>query len=131
MQFLAYINPYVASDKDLCEEAAKRGYLAKDVAGGDYLIGEFYGGVVDLTNPEAYAWFKEVIKKNMIELDCGGWMADLASICPPTRTSVTACSRKILHNAWPALWAENVTTKPLKKRASSARSSSLCAPVSR
>ncbi|EBW1671002.1 alpha-glucosidase, partial [Salmonella enterica subsp. enterica serovar Typhimurium] len=36
VQFLAYINPYVASDKDLCEEAAKRGYLAKDVAGGDY-----------------------------------------------------------------------------------------------
>ncbi len=29
VQFLAYINPYVASDKDLCEEAAKRGYLAK------------------------------------------------------------------------------------------------------
>ncbi|MFP1528909.1 hypothetical protein ACLB1R_27840 [Escherichia coli] len=45
----AYINPYVASDKDLCEEAAKRGYLAKDVAGGDYLVefGEFYGGVVE------------------------------------------------------------------------------------
>lgn len=76
VQFLAYINPYVASDKDLCEEAAKRGYLAKDVAGGDYLVefGEFYGGVVDLTNPEAYAWFKEVIKKNMIELGCGGWI---------------------------------------------------------
>ena len=51
MQFLAYINPYVASDKDLCEEAAKRGYLAKDASGGDYLVefGEFYGGVVDLT----------------------------------------------------------------------------------
>jgi alpha-glucosidase len=29
VQFLSYINPYVASDKDLCEEAAKRGYLTK------------------------------------------------------------------------------------------------------
>lgn len=37
----------------------------KDASGGDYLVefGEFYGGVVDLTNPEAYAWFKEVIKR--------------------------------------------------------------------
>ena len=84
MQFLAYINPYVASDKDLCEEAAQHGYLAKDASGGDYLVefGEFYGGVVDLTNPEAYAWFKEVIKKNMIELGCGGWMADFGEYLP-------------------------------------------------
>ncbi|MES1770686.1 alpha-glucosidase [Escherichia coli] len=46
VQFLAYINPYVASDKDLCEEAAQHGYLAKDASGGDYLVefGEFYGG---------------------------------------------------------------------------------------
>lgn len=26
VQFLSYINPYVASDKDLCAEAAKHGY---------------------------------------------------------------------------------------------------------
>lgn len=38
VQFLAYINPYVASDKDLCEEAAQHGYLAKDASGGDYLV---------------------------------------------------------------------------------------------
>lgn len=132
VQFLAYINPYVASDKDLCEEAAKRGYLAKDAAGGDYLVefGEFYGGVVDLTNPEAYAWFKEVIKKNMIELGCGGWMADFGSICPPTLTCITASAPKLCITPGPRC-GRNVTTKPLKKRASSARSSSLCAPVLR
>ncbi|XPE48975.1 hypothetical protein ACNKHL_23755 [Shigella flexneri] len=73
VQFTAYINPYVASD-ELSAKRAQRLYITKIPLGGDYLVefGEFYGGVVNLTNPEAYAWFKEVIEKNMIELGCGG-----------------------------------------------------------
>ncbi|WP_272887895.1 MarC family protein, partial [Cronobacter sakazakii] len=44
------------------QTAAARGYLTKDASGKDYHVefGEFYAGVVDLTNPEAYAWYKEV-----------------------------------------------------------------------
>ena len=108
VQFLSYINPYVASDKDLCAEAAKHGYLAKDASGGDYLVefGEFYGGVVDLTNPEAYDWFKEVIKKNMIELGCGGWMTDFGEYLPTDTYLHNGVSAEIMHNAWPALWAK-------------------------
>ncbi|EKC2615371.1 alpha-glucosidase [Salmonella enterica] len=108
IQFLSYINPYVASDKDLCAEAAKHGYLAKDAAGGDYLVefGEFYGGVVDLTNPEAYDWFKDVIKKNMIALGCSGWMADFGEYLPTDTYLHNGVSAEIMHNAWPALWAK-------------------------
>ncbi|NCI01796.1 alpha-glucosidase [Cronobacter malonaticus] len=108
VQFLAYINPYVASDRDLCEEAAARGYLTKDVAGKDYHVefGEFYAGVVDLTNPEAYAWYKEVIKKQLIELGCGGWMADFGEYLPTDTHLHNGVSAEIMHNAWPALWAK-------------------------
>ncbi|MEX8816089.1 TIM-barrel domain-containing protein, partial [Salmonella enterica] len=108
VQFLSYINPYVASDKDLCAEAAKHGYLAKDATGGDYLVefGEFYGGVVDLTNPEAYDWFKDVIKKNMIALGCSGWMADFGEYLPTDTYLHNGVSAEIMHNAWPALWAK-------------------------
>ncbi len=108
VQFLSYINPYVASDKDLCAEAARHGYLAKDATGGDYLVefGEFYGGVVDLTNPEAYDWFKDVIKKNMIALGCSGWMADFGEYLPTDTYLHNGVSAEIMHNAWPALWAK-------------------------
>lgn len=101
VQFLSYINPYVASDKDLCAEAAKHGYLAKDATGGDYLVefGEFYGGVVDLTNPEAYDWFKDVIKKNMIALGCSGWMADFGEYLPTDTYLHNGVSAEIMHNA--------------------------------
>lgn len=108
VQFLAYINPYVASDRDLCEEAASRGYLTQDAAGKDYHVefGEFYAGVVDLTNPEAYAWYKEVIKKQLIELGCGGWMADFGEYLPTDTHLYNEVSAEIMHNAWPALWAK-------------------------
>ena len=108
VQFLTYINPYVASDRDLCEEASKRGYLTKDASGGDYHVefGEFYAGVVDLTNPEAYEWFKGVIKKNLIELGCGGWMADFGEYLPTDTYLYNGVSAEIMHNAWPALWAK-------------------------
>ncbi len=74
--------------KTLCAEAAKHGYLAKDATGGDYsvVLAHFYGGVVDLTNPEAYDWFKDVIKKNMIAPGCsGGWRVS-ANTSPLTDT---------------------------------------------
>lgn len=108
VQFLSYINPYVASDRDLCEEAAKRGYLTKNAEGKDYHVefGEFYAGVIDLTNPEAYDWYKEVIKKNLIELGCGGWMADFGEYLPTDTFLHNGVSAEIMHNAWPALWAK-------------------------
>ncbi|ELY2858378.1 alpha-glucosidase [Cronobacter sakazakii] len=108
VQFLAYINPYVASDRDLCEEAASRGYLTQDAAGKDYHVefGEFYAGVVDLTNPEAYAWYKEVIKKQLIELGCGGWMADFGEYLPTNTHLYNEVNAEIMHNAWPVLWAK-------------------------
>ncbi len=80
VHFLGYINPYVAIEKELYAEAAEKGYLTKDYDGKDYQVefGEFYAGVVDLTKPEAYDWYKNVIKKNLIRiwprrLDGGLW----------------------------------------------------------
>lgn len=108
VQFLSYINPYVASDRDLCAEAAKRGYLTKDAQGKDYHVefGEFYAGVIDLTNPEAYDWYKGVIKQNLIALGCGGWMADFGEYLPTDTFLHNGVSAEIMHNAWPALWAK-------------------------
>lgn len=108
VQFLSYINPYVASDRDLCAEASEQGYLTKDASGADYHVefGEFYAGVVDLTHPEAYEWFKNVIKKNLIELGCGGWMADFGEYLPTDTFLHNGVSAEIMHNAWPALWAK-------------------------
>ncbi|RXJ22015.1 alpha-glucosidase [Lelliottia nimipressuralis] len=108
IKFLSYINPYVASDKNLCKEAAERGFLTKDANNLDYHVefGEFYAGVIDLTNPEAYDWYKGVIKKNLIELGCAGWMADFGEYLPTDTFLYNGVSAEIMHNAWPVLWAK-------------------------
>ncbi|VFT71866.1 putative glycosyl hydrolase [Escherichia coli] len=64
----------------------------------------------------------------MIELGCGGWMADFGEYLPTDTYLHNGVSAEIMHNAWPALWAK-CNYEALEERASSARSSSLCAPV--
>ena len=108
VRFLGYINPYVAIEKELYAEAAEKGYLTKDDSGHDYQVefGEFYAGVVDLTKPAAYNWYKEVIKKNLIEFGLDGWMADFGEYLPTDTLLDNGVDAEIMHNAWPALWAK-------------------------
>mgnify|MGYP002310060882 CR=1 FL=1 len=110
IKFLGYVNPYLVNDGELYAEGKKRGVFAKKADGSDYLVdfGEFYCGVVDFTNPEAYNWFKdEVIKKYTLDIGIDGWMADFGEYLP-TDDLVLAngVSPMIEHNHWPVLWAK-------------------------
>ena len=110
IKFLGYVNPYLVNDGELYAEGKKRGVFAKKADGSDYLVdfGEFYCGVVDFTNPEAYNWFKdEVIKKYTLDIGIDGWMADFGEYLP-TDALVLAngVSPMIEHNHWPVLWAK-------------------------
>lgn len=108
IRFLGYINPYLVNDGSLYKEGKEKGYFATALDGSDYLVdfGEFYCGVVDFTNPEAYDWFKEIIKKNMIEFGLSGWMADFGEYLPTDLKLFSGASPMIEHNHWPALWAK-------------------------
>ncbi|MED1862344.1 alpha-glucosidase [Fictibacillus nanhaiensis] len=108
IRFLGYINPYVAVEGDLYKTAAEKGYLALNEKGDIYLVdfGEFNCGVVDFTNPEACTWYKLVIKENMIDFGLDGWMADFGEYLPTDVQLYNGESAKIMHNAWPALWAK-------------------------
>ncbi len=105
--FLGYINPYVLENNSLYDEAKAKGFLALDAKGETYLVdfGEFYAGLVDLTNPAAFDWYKEVIKKYLIGFGLSGWMADFGEYLPTDVVLHSGIDARIAHNEWPGLWA--------------------------
>lgn len=107
IRFLAYNNGYLVNDGELYREAKEKGYFALSADGGDYLVdfGEFYCGVVDLTNPEAFEWYKDCIKKQILALGIDGWMADFGEYLPTDVKLFNGVSPMLEHNHWPALWA--------------------------
>jgi alpha-glucosidase len=107
VRVLGYINPYLAVNRSLFAEAAAGGYLAKDGTGADYLVdfGEFKAGIVDFTNPAGFAWYKGVIRRNLIGVGLSGWMADFGEYLPTDAVLASGESAEIAHNAWPVLWA--------------------------
>lgn len=107
IRFLGYINPFLAIEKELYRYAAAHDYCVKNQEGEDYLvtITTFPAAMVDFTNPAAYAWYKDIIKKNMIGLGMSGWMADFGEYLPPDCVLYSGEDPQLVHNTWPAIWA--------------------------
>ncbi len=108
IRFLGYINPYVVYEGSLYKEALEKGYLATNLNDKTYLVdfGEFDCGIVDFTDPEAFEWFKDVIKKNMIDFNLSGWMADFSEYLPYDVKLKSGQDGMLAHNDWPRLWAK-------------------------
>jgi len=108
IRFLGYINPYLVKDGDLYKEGIEKGYFVLSEEGDEYLIdfGEFFCGAIDLTNSEAYDWFKEIIKKYLIQFGLDGWMADFGEYLPIDIKLHNKASAMTQHNLWPVLWAK-------------------------
>ena len=108
VRFLGYINPQLLNEGSLFKEAGRKGFMVKNREGNDYLIdiGEFDAGIVDLTNPKAFDWYKEIIKKNMIEFGFSGWMADFGEYLPADAVLYNKMNAEKAHNLWPTLWAK-------------------------
>lgn len=107
IRFLGYINPFLALEKNLYKEAHDNDYLVKNAKGEDYLvtITTFPAAMIDFTNPKAYAWYKNIIKKNMIGIGMGGWMADFGEYLPDDAVLYDGDAKQ-MHNRWPAIWAK-------------------------
>ncbi|KAI8498917.1 hypothetical protein Bbelb_233700 [Branchiostoma belcheri] len=107
VMFLAYINPHFITEGPMFKEANLKGYLVRNSSGQSYLqdFGGFYCGTVDLTNPEAYGWFKGVLKRNMVDLGFAGWMADFGEYLATDMVYHSGDPAESVHNLYPVLWA--------------------------
>ena len=108
IRFFGYNNPYLVEGSELYKEGKALGYFAQSATGGEYLVdfGEFFCGVVDLTNPAAFDWYKELIKKYLIDFGAEGWMCDFGEYLPVDLKLYSGESPMTAHNRWPVLWAK-------------------------
>jgi len=119
IQVLGYINSFLG-DTDpkkpggddftnpLLTEAKNKSYLVKNTKGEDYLIQTvgFPAYLIDLTNPSAVKWTKDLIKKNMIDAGLSGWMADFGEWLPYDAKLFSGVDAKVYHNQYPVDWAK-------------------------
>ena len=108
VRFLAYINPYLVKGSRLYNKCADKGWLIKNRDGSICHMKSttFDAGMLDLTDPEAVRFIKEVlIKKNMLDIGIQGWMADFGEYLP-TDCVLHEGDPAELHNQWPVLWAK-------------------------
>jgi alpha-glucosidase len=62
--------------------------------------------MLDPTNPEACAWYREIIQKNLLALGLRGWMADYGEDVNESKRFADGRTGKDLHNIYPRLWAQ-------------------------
>ncbi|UCF97394.1 MAG: alpha-glucosidase [Spirochaetaceae bacterium] len=107
IRFLGYINPFLAIEKELYQEASARGFCVKNGSGRDHYvtITDFPAAMIDLTNPDARDWIKGVIRENLIGIGLDGWMADYGEYLPPGAVLASGESWDAVHNRYPAWWA--------------------------
>jgi alpha-glucosidase len=115
IRLMTYINPFLCDDavqkknhrRNLFEEAARNGYLVKNQDGEPYriTISSFSAALVDLTNPEAWTWIKDIIKGELIGNGASGWMADFGEGLPYNAVLFSGADPKRYHDRYAEEWA--------------------------
>ena len=112
---LGYANPFLTditghrnSPRNLFLEAKNKGYLVRRKNQLPYEIdsGGFTGTLVDLTHPEAFDWYKKVLKDELIGRGMKGWMADFGEALPFDAQTHSGLDGSALHNLYTVLWAK-------------------------
>lgn len=107
IRFLGYINTFLKEDAPLYNEAKALGYLVLNKKNEPYLIKSttFQAGMIDLTHPKAFEWYKQLIQREMIDIGLSGWMADFGEYLPTDAVIYDDRGAEAMHNVWPDLWA--------------------------
>lgn len=116
VRVMGYINPYVHEldnagkdyyRRNLYREAREQDFLIKKTDGSYATTGgaNFLAYVVDVTNPDARDWLKDVIKDELIGVGLSGWMADFGEALPLDAVIYSGENPTEAHNRYPEHWA--------------------------
>ena len=115
IRVLGYINPYLVdvadkggiAQRNLYTEAFDKGYLLRKRDGSLATMnqGGFHAYIVDITNPDAKEWLKDVIKDELLGSGQSGWMADFGESLPWDADLASGEDASTAHNRFPEIWA--------------------------
>jgi alpha-glucosidase len=112
VRVIIYFNPFLADPsgwsarRNLYAEAVQQKLLVTRADGSVYPVGNggFSAGMVDLTNPDARTFLKDVMKAQLA-LGVSGWMADFGEALPYDATLFSGDDPRSFHNEYPYEWA--------------------------
>ena len=101
-----YMNPFLVPGA-LYAEAESKGFLVKRRgAPFTYINASIRAGMLDLSNPAARTWVKELIRHEMIGVaGASGWMADFGEALPFDADLFAGADPNVWHNQYPEVWA--------------------------
>lgn len=107
IKVLGYVNTFLADYGPQTDEALDKGYVVKNQQGEPYklAVGGFDAYMVDLSNPKAYNWLKQIIKTQLIGNGFSGWMADFSEALPFDAKLYNNTTASSYHNYYPVEWA--------------------------
>ncbi|MFZ9886287.1 MAG: alpha-glucosidase [Myxococcota bacterium] len=114
IEVLGYVNPFLVDARtkggfrrNLYAEAEALGYLVRRQDGSVYPIQNtsFSAGLVDIANPAAFDWLKEIIKAQLLGSGMRGYMADFGEALPFDACIYNGRSASSYHNHYPEEWA--------------------------
>ncbi len=112
IKFLGYMNQFLPIDAPMYLEASKKGYCVKNKEGEDLIIytTDFPTCILDISNPDAFEWFKTIIKKNLLDIGLSGWMHDYGEYLPVNADIIIHSDMGVeeYHNYYPVEFAKVV-----------------------
>lgn len=113
IRVLGYLNPFLVdvgeqgARRNLYAEAREQGYLLKDAHGAVLQVKntDFSAGMLDLSHPGARAWFKQVVKEQVLGVGLSGWMADYGEALPLEAHLYSSEPAAEAHNRYVEEWA--------------------------
>ncbi len=103
-----WMNPYIGVESERFTEAKEKGYFLKTPQGEAYVVDLWGGegrthppvGIIDVTNPEAVAWFKEIIRPTL-RVGADVLKTDFGEGIPADAVAHNGMTGAQLHNLYP------------------------------
>jgi alpha-glucosidase len=108
IRFIGYITPLLDPSGPQYTDASRAGYCVKNASGEDYFVAKRASpaAMIDLTNPEAFAWAKAALRRELLGIGMSGYLADAGEELPSDAVLASGDSAQAAHNRWPLLWAQ-------------------------